>query len=202
MYPRFSSVGTFAEIARENFDSFSDHEHAVAKIRADNSAEPRYSEYELMAEENKMRKSGVIVIVFAAMAVEAYVYDYAARNLTDSFTENYLDKLDTLAKWMLVPRLITGKELPKDNHAFQLLTNLIKARNKIVHSKSKSLPNSPSDEFWKTYRESRDTFPKQVKDAIKTMDTLAIAIEEIDEKEFATCYFDSPIGKNLTAKLS
>lgn len=65
-----------------------------------------------------LAKSSLIVIVFSTMAVEAYIYDYAARHLGDAFVKDHLDKLDTLSKWIVVPKLITGRELSRQQKWF------------------------------------------------------------------------------------
>ncbi len=68
------------------------------------------------------------------MTLEAYIYDYAVRRLSKELAE-YADKLDVLGKWLIIPRLVTGKEIPRGERAFQLLQKLIANRNKIVHHK-------------------------------------------------------------------
>lgn len=47
-----------------------------------------------------------------------------------------MDKLDTLSKWVVVPRLVSGYKLQKDRAPYAALKALIAARNRIVHSKS------------------------------------------------------------------
>ena len=59
----------------------------------------------------------LIAIVFAALAVEAYMYDYAARNLGEQFVASHLDRLDVVSKWVIIPRLVTGKGFPKGERA-------------------------------------------------------------------------------------
>ena len=81
-------------------------------------------------------------IVFSAMCLEAFIYDYAANNFTDTYAKKYLDKLDIASKWVIIPKMITGKDFPTDSQAFQDLQRLIKERNNIVHSKSTHKPRS------------------------------------------------------------
>ena len=78
----------------------------------------------------------MITIVFAALAVEGYLYDYAARNLSGKFIREHLDNLKTVSKWLVIPKLVTGKDFPKGGKAFQLLKQLIENRNFLAHSKS------------------------------------------------------------------
>jgi len=84
-------------------------------------------------------KCALITICFSAKCVEAFIYDYAARHTSDSYAQKYLDKLDLAGKWVVAPRLVTGKEFPRDSNAFDSLKFLIKTRNKLVHFKSSNV---------------------------------------------------------------
>ncbi len=75
--------------------------------------------------------------LFGAMCLEAFIYDYAATNLGDRYVQKYLDKLDLVAKWVVIPRLVLSKEIPRDGQAFQYLRLIKKERDKLVHSKSR-----------------------------------------------------------------
>jgi len=75
-------------------------------------------------------------IIFGAMCLEAFIYDYAAHNFSDTYVKKYLDKLNLKAKWVIIPKLVTGKDFPTDSQAFQGLQKLIEERNKLVHHKS------------------------------------------------------------------
>ena len=88
-----------------------------------------------------MEQSHAIVIVFAAMCLEAFIYDYAAQNFSGHFVRVYLDKLDLKSKWVIIPQLVTGKKFDTEGEAFQLLGKLVGYRNEIVHAKSKSWPS-------------------------------------------------------------
>jgi hypothetical protein len=83
-----------------------------------------------------------IVIVFSHLFMEAVIYDYGATNTSDSFMKKYVDKLDFLAKWVLIPRLVTGTSFPTDSQAFELMNKLKKARNDLVHFKTKKSPSN------------------------------------------------------------
>jgi hypothetical protein len=78
----------------------------------------------------------LIAIVFAALAFEASIYDFAARNLGDRYVSDHLDRLDPLSKLVVATRLVTTEDFPKGGKAFQLLKQLVMNRNYIVHSKS------------------------------------------------------------------
>lgn len=80
-------------------------------------------------------KCAVQSIVFSAMCLEAFIYGYSVRNLGKSYTESHIERLGIESKYIIVPRLITGKEIDKSGQAYEGLKRLIKDRNKIVHFK-------------------------------------------------------------------
>lgn len=133
----------FANIARSNLESMEAlfPEYSAAKTLVDKSPDDatadQVSTYDLLYD--SVRSHAQITIVFAAMAVESFIFDYAAKNLSDSWVAHYLDRLDTKAKWVVIPRLITGEELPTGGHGLNLLGELIRARNALVHYKSRNI---------------------------------------------------------------
>jgi hypothetical protein len=53
--------------------------------------------------ERRLLHEAIKTITFYAMAMEAAVFYLAAIHLTDRYAEQYLDKLNLVAKWHLVP---------------------------------------------------------------------------------------------------
>jgi hypothetical protein len=119
--------------------------------------------------------------------VESYIYDYAARHFSDSYVKNYIDKMDVKGKWVVVPRLITGRELPRSHKWFKLLETLISERNSIVHNKSSQIPESPSDAqvLMKIINEKNRIFPGKARQAIELLDILAVEMKKLDPTEGA-----------------
>lgn len=87
----------------------------------------------------KLDETYMKVVIFAGLAVEAYIYDVAAIELTDKYVKTHLDKLSIVDKYVVVPRLISGKEVDKSGEWFRLLGKLVHQRNRMVHSKSRHL---------------------------------------------------------------
>jgi len=85
---------------------------------------------------SREQKHQASAIIFGAMCLEAFIYDYAAHNFSDTYVKKYLDKLDLKTKWLIIPKLVTGKDFPTESQAFQGLQKLIEERNKLVHYKS------------------------------------------------------------------
>jgi hypothetical protein len=94
--------------------------------------------------ERRLLTASFQTIVFSGMACEAAIYDLAAIHLGDDYTAQYIDKLDLVAKWIVVPSLISGRKLNEHGPAINSLRTLVRTRNALVHHKS--LPAFPFDE--------------------------------------------------------
>lgn len=153
---------------------------------------------EILPVEAKLGNHCLIAIVFSALAVEGYIYDYATRNLSDKFVDSHLDKLDVLSKWMVIPKLITGRDFPKNGHAYQLLKQLIQNRNFIVHSKSADAFITETGEFTgnaKRIMEFGSALLEKAENAIAALDELAVILENLDPNEYLSVRFRSPVGR-------
>jgi len=108
-------------------------------------------------EENRqhMRKDCLVAITFATMFLESVIWDYAAINTSQNLAKEHLSKLDLVGKWKVVPKLVNGKEVRIGSKAIGLLKKLNKERNKIVHSKSKPVPDS-YDEYMEYLNKAPD----------------------------------------------
>lgn len=163
--------------------------------------------------ETKLSNYCSVTLVFSALGVEGYIYDYAARNLTDNFVDTHLDKLDVVSKWVVIPKLVTGKDFPKDREAFSLLKQLVQHRNYIVHNKSVKLIKVNAELSLTVDEISEDLtemlysdkakrmlrFGESILDtaraAIRTLDELAVVIESLDPAESTSVFFHSPVGR-------
>ncbi len=87
-----------------------------------------------------------IAIVFSHLFMEAVIYDYGATNTSDTYMKKYVDKLDFLAKWVVIPKLVTGCPFPTESEAFELLSKLKKARNDLVHFKTRKRADNGTTE--------------------------------------------------------
>ena len=128
------------------FDNCSQHYdnflNCNSKIRAkfDELALGKCTAIEAISLINETEGYWASAVVFGAMCLEAFIYDYAAAHFSDTYVRNYLDGIDFVAKWVVVPKLVTGKYFPTDSQAFELLKKLCKERNELVHAKSKPAP--------------------------------------------------------------
>lgn len=149
-YSRLTGDDKFRRIAEKNMSRFEELQTQVLALRgkisailsgADDPNNPPPEYYDLCIQlyqlEEERDQCADCVVVFSAMYLEAFIYDYAASCLGDGYVQSHLDKLDMVSKWLVVPRLVTGKQISKDSQAFEALRFLHKSRNSLVHLKSK-----------------------------------------------------------------
>ena len=117
---------------------------------------------------------GVQVIIFCTLAVESYINHYATKRLTKEYLEKYLDQLDLMTKWIVIPRMVTGKQLDPESEAVKNLNALILTRDRLLQSKPKQKFSdrfSSIDIFW----------IEDAEFAIATVAVLLKALSEIDD---------------------
>lgn len=121
-------------------------------------------------------------VVFGVMCLEAFIYDYAATNFSGKYTQKYLDSLDFIAKWVVIPKLVTGKDFPRESQAFEHLGKLANERNKLVHPKSKRQPRN--DEEWEKLIETyqKDEMPKKRLNPYETVVEVLTELRKLDEQ--------------------
>jgi hypothetical protein len=85
------------------------------------------------------KRCAVIAVTFAAMALEAFFYNYAAEQFGDNLAAD-IDPLNLPARFLVYPRLSCGKGPDKSAEAFGCVRRLTTLRNKLVHFKSKGFP--------------------------------------------------------------
>ena len=187
---RISFIYLFSGIAKENHKKMAILEMRIKeleekRIKIKREDEAILFEQKINPLQKDLAKSSLIVIVFSAMAVEAYIYDYASRHLGDAFVKDHLDKLDAASKWVLVPMLITGRELSRQQKWFELLKNLIKARNSIIHHKSSEPPVAFPDmkKYLQKQRVNSETLLEVARQSIDLLSILADKITELDPEE-------------------
>lgn len=85
---------------------------------------------------DSLEKEEMIIIVFAAMTIEAFFNDYAAACLgDDEFYDNF-DKLSIISKFQLIVKFILKIDVDKSQAYYCYLNELVKNRNNIIHTKS------------------------------------------------------------------
>lgn len=187
---RFSPISLFSKITLENAEKLHDFELQLQDIRGKinlekSDIERLALEHVAMQVEDDVDKCAVTVIIFAIITLEAYIYDYSARYLSDSYARNYLDKLDIFSKWIVIPRLICGKEISGESKWHQQFKALIRQRNAIIHSKSSSFPTEADGRI--TFIKRQHDHSKQIVElahqAVRLFETIATEIANIHPVE-------------------
>lgn len=103
----------------------------------------------------------------------------------DGFVSDHLDKLDTLSKWVIIPKLITGKSLPSEQKWLESLKKLIKIRNSIIHHKSLEGPTpfTNINEYINKYEAKEKLVSEAARQSVMLLNSLADKIAEIDPEE-------------------
>jgi hypothetical protein len=117
----------------------------------------------------------LIVIVFSSFTLEAYINHYGISRLSRNYFSKYLDKLDLLAKWLVIPRVVTGKKLNPGSTAMQDLSWLVSLRNRLAHFKSKTITVEGMDQsYWLWYEDAER--------AVRTVKRVVSLLKRIDSK--------------------
>ncbi len=141
---------------------------------------------DLVAEKgDHIHRLAMTVIVFSAMALEAYINDYAIRYLSDNYFKVYFDKSDLLSKWVIIPRLTTGKQLDAGSEPVQDLSWLMALYNKLVHYKSTVIKEEQmhSGDF---------VWGSDAQRAVNAVRNLVLELAKIDERA-DTCWLELDI---------
>ena len=148
-YPRAGFEGLlFFEICADVCISMKEEREELAKLERLRSKgrSLRRRSVEELGLLDEINKHECVAITFAAMCLESCIWDYAASSTSQSYTEDYLEKLDFVARWVLIPKLTCGADITQarigDTCLLDKLRKLRKARNALVHAKSHSQPNT------------------------------------------------------------
>jgi hypothetical protein len=115
-----------------------EHDAIQASLERHDGASDDIAE-QLAAKNDEIGKLALVVIVFCAFALEAYINDYAINRLSRSYFKKYLDRLDLVAKWVVIPRLVAQKPVDPGSRALQDVAWLVGLRNDLAHYKSKEV---------------------------------------------------------------
>lgn len=182
---RMSSIGYFSQIVKENHRKWARLKVRIEEEKREHKKTGESIEFDgqLASYEGEMARTSFILIIFTAIAVEAYIYDYAARHLGDSFVRDHLDKLDTISKWIIVPELVTGKGLSQRQHWHGKLKRVIQARNSITHYKSWDPSSLSAGDLQGKLEKSTSEIQQAAGQAVDLLRLLADKISEVDPEE-------------------
>jgi len=168
----------FFNIALDTYKEITklEKEHSEIQLRLQQAGKSSDAIVDLLAEKNdRIGRLTLIVVVFCATSLEAYINDYAIDHLSKSYFSRYLDKLDLLSKWIVIPRITTGTQLNTGSKPVQDLSWLINLRNGLVHYKTKvkEIEQLQTTDF---------LWFNDAKRAIDTVRNLVLELKKIDKK--------------------
>ncbi len=168
-----SMVDTYCEIAEEAFGCF-------LFEKGNPAARPQWPSDPTAYAGQKSRQTvaGIKTVVFSAMALEAAAFEFATLQLGEHLAKTYLDKLDVVGKWLVIPRLVCGRSLHEDGPAINGLKSLVKARNALVHHKSKEWDRTHAH-VDATYAQREKLEQLQVPNAFKTLILLSLELNAV-----------------------
>ena len=152
-----------------------EHDAIQASLKSHKNVADDIAE-QLAAKNDAIGQLALVVIVFSAFTLEAYINDYAINRLSKNYLKNYLDKLDLVAKWVVIPQLVTGKQLDPGSRPLQDLAWLVELRNRLAHYKSKEVTIEQikgSDFLWYEDAERAIRAVKGTVSALKAIDQKA-----------------------------
>lgn len=120
-----------------------------------------------------------IIIVFSAMCLESLINDYCVINKSATYFKKHIDRLDTPTKWLIVPKLITNKEISTDSQAFQMIKELFTLRNNLVHPKSREF-ETDNEDIKDFEKEFSDLLTKGVQSSYRTIKEATKALYQVD----------------------
>ena len=134
---------------------------------------------------DEIKKQESITIAFAAMCLEACIWDYAASKTSKNKAEQNFGSLNLVAKWVVIPQLFCGSDITKkridDTCLLDRLRKLVKERNNLMHSKSTALPDKLSDA-----KKAMIPKPRQItaKEAFSIIRPLLEELKKVDKAQW------------------
>jgi len=170
---RVSIHAMYYRIACLQADTYRERDTELAALGPEFMQEDLPNRREVCYEERE--RAAVIAITFSGMAVEAFLYDYAAEKLGDQHVKEHLDRLDVKTKFLRYPQLVCGRAPDKSCAAYLALKKLVSLRNELVHFKSESFAT------WKMHKAS--DFHTHLNDKLKAgvSDSVACVLAAVDE---------------------
>lgn len=123
----------------------------------------------------EMVKEACSAVIFACMTAEAFINDYAVLNLSSGYVKDHLNGLRTKSNWLVIPRLVTGKQLNPGGSAMHLYDRLVDVRNNLVHYKAKWVQDDakPADDpLLKNLFEAAESAPRALLALAEELDAI------------------------------
>lgn len=177
LFVSVSYYADYAKIALENYDRIQKplKERKVIDDKYEKLGKISGQENSKFWERNvKIGKYSRVIVVFCALALEAFINDYAIKHFSRNYLKKYLDKLGLMSKWIVIPRLVTGSQLDAGSQQMEDLDWLVEQRNLLVHFKSQTVEVSKLSSV-KFFAE------QDAEKAISTVKNIVLALHKIDK---------------------
>lgn len=133
--------------------------------------------------QNTADGQATIVVAFCVISLECYIHNYASRKLGEAFSKRHIDSMNLHTKWLIVPKLATGKSIPADHKGIEHLQKLIKARNAVVHLKAVNLKPEAWEQQKRKITEANHLILEAALNAFQCVRELGEALFELDPNE-------------------
>ncbi|WP_250125893.1 hypothetical protein [Chroococcidiopsis sp. CCMEE 29] len=137
----------------------------------------------------EVRHFSIVSVIFSALTAEAFINHYGITKTSKNYFK-YLDRLNLVDKWIIVPKVVTGNSIEPGSHSIQCLNNLVGLRNKLVHYKTRKVSIETIDDWESLGMASFD----DAQNGIEAIRLSVKALNKIDES-VETQWLDN--GSNL-----
>jgi len=124
-----------------------------------------------------------MVVLYATISLECFIHNYASRNLGEKYCEKHIEAMNLHTKWLLVPKLVTGRSIPADHDGIALLQKLIKARNNVAHAKAVNFKTNTLEKQRQKIIDTNRLIVDTALSAFQCVGKLGKALYELDPKE-------------------
>ena len=202
-FPRIGFEGLlYFEICSEAYTLVKQARAEVKRLR-----EPKNGRLYRLGEKGRslldeIDKQEYVAIAFAAICLEACIWDYAACNTSQKKAKENFKSLNLVAKWVVIPQLLCGSDITKvrigDTSLLGKLRELKTSRNELVHPKSKPIPDNFTDAL-KALRAEAERKRIAAEDAFGLIGLLLGELEKVDKTNW--WFFQTARYKNSIKKL-
>lgn len=134
-------VTTFAEIALEHFQLLRMNYQRLVELDSMCGEAVEFL--------HEIRSHYVITITFAAMSLEAFLNNYGAEKMGDDYFYSHFEMRPAFSKFQKISSEIFNTSVDNDGKIHKLMCALFKARNELVHSKSRRFVGMNKEEYEK-----------------------------------------------------
>lgn len=176
---RINMHNEYFQVCKDQVRTYESLSNKIELLSEDEKIEPHIRDMNITSMQEQQNRAALISVPFAAMCLEAFIFDYGATRISSNYYRTYLDKLDLASKWVVVPKLVTGTEIPRTSQAFEALKQLVSDRNKLVHFKSALVPVAQMDRMYEVVMEHYAFLPKAMHNGKKAVELLMTELDKI-----------------------